>query len=111
MNQQYRCFALSPMEMQLHIFQGSQAVENPKDRFFSSYYNTLVVKCKTENTEERLTEIVLDTSFNHNSVLKAPITIIQDLQNKTLSKDKFFLRYTDNETQKSFQNRKLNRTF
>ena len=44
------------------------------------------------------------------SVLKASTAIIQKLQNKTLSKDNFFLRYTDNETEKSFQSQELNMT-
>ena len=50
------------MKMQLHISYGSWAVKTSKKGFFWSYYNRLVVRCKTENAKEKLvTEIVFDT--------------------------------------------------
>ena len=61
-----------------------------KDRFFSSYYNTLVVKYTTEAQRKDLFTKIYCFRYRLISVVKSLIAIMQKLQNDTLSKDNFF---------------------
>ena len=70
-------------DLGLYIFPYRQS-----NQLLRRYYNALLVKCKTENTEERLS---CQDLFRYRliSVLKATIAIIQKLRNKALFKDNF----------------------
>ena len=91
------------MEMQLDIFQGSWAVKNPKDRFSQIITTHWLSNVRQKTQRKGFSywdcfgyKLISDRHL----VLKDSIAIIQKLKNKTLSKGNFFLRYTDNETQK-----------
>ena len=114
LNQQCRCFTLSLMEMQLHIFQASWAIKNPKYRFFSSYYSAHWLSNVRRKTHRKgLVAEIVWIQANISSEGFEELQLFRNFkirQRQRLSKGNCFLRYTDNETEKSFQNWKLNMT-